>query len=126
MLADELREELEELSESNGLDIDFDYDYPVVIRLTKSMQVRILEALPEQAYFEIKFIVDDVKLEFKGNFNIDEKLLSKFVSKIKKFHYVYLQEQYEQKPNRFKNCIRPIFDTIKGDYVAIVKRHYEG
>jgi hypothetical protein len=126
MLADELREELEELCETNGLDIDFDFEFPVRITIRSDMQIYMLRELPEESHLEVKFLIDDVRLEFKGKFKIDEKLFSKFVTKIKQFHYVYRQEQYEQKPNRFKNCVKPLWQTIKGDYVALVKGHYEG
>jgi hypothetical protein len=126
MLVDALKEELETLCEDNNLNIDFDFEFPIRVTVRKTMQMHMLKPLPEKAYLEFRFLIDDLKFEFFGNFKIDEKLFAKFLNKIKKFHYVYLQEQYEQKPERFKNCIKPLWKTRKGDYVALVKRYYEG
>jgi hypothetical protein len=126
MLTDELKIELEDLCNENNLTVDFDFNHPINMTVRKSMQVRLFEEVPEEAYLRLKFNVDSLAFEFVGNFNLDDKLFSKLASKIKKLHYIFLQEHYAQKNYRFKNCIKPIFNISNGDYVALVKRYYEG
>ncbi|WP_139905641.1 hypothetical protein [Clostridium thermarum] len=126
MLSEDLREELEDLCEENDLTIDFNFDHPIRVTIRKSMQVNLLEPIPEAAYLQFKFGIDKIDFDFVGDFRIDEKLFSKFSSKIKKLHYIYLQEQYAQKGNRYKNGVKVIWTTSSGDKVAIVKGWYEG
>lgn len=61
-----------------------------------------------------------------GEFRLDDKLFSKLANKIKKLHYIYLQEWYAQKANRLKNGIKTMWTTCNGDKVALVKKWYEG
>lgn len=126
MLTDELKIELEELCVENDLTIDFNFNHPISITVKKSMQVNFFKEVPDEAYLRLKFNVDSLDFEFVGNFKLDDKLFSKLASKIKKLHYIFLQEHYAQKTYRFKNCIKPIFSISNGDYVALIKRYYEG
>jgi hypothetical protein len=85
-LIEALKEELETLCEGNYLNIDFDFEFPIRVTIRKTMQTHMLKPLPEKAYLEFRFLIDDLKFEFFGNFKIDEKMFAKFLNKIKKFH----------------------------------------
>lgn len=126
MLSDELKIELQDLCSENALTIDFDFNHPINVTVRKSMQVSLFKEVPNEAYLRFKFNVDLIDFEFVGNFKLEDKLFSKLASKIKKLHYIFLQEYYAQKNYRFKNCIKPIFNISNGDYVALIKRYYEG
>lgn len=126
MLTDDLKLELEEICEENNLIINFNFNYPISITIRKSMQVNLFEDLPEEAYLRLKFLIDQIDLDFVGDFKLDDKLFSKLLNKVKKLHYIYLQEWYAQRVTRFKNCVKPIFKIANGDSVALVSRFYEG
>ena len=126
MLTDELKIELEDICTANELTIDFDFNYPVRITIRKSMQVNLFEELPHEAYLRFKFIIDQIDFDFIGDFRLDDKLFSKLLNKVKKLHYIYLQEWYAQRENRLKNCIKPMWEIENGDSVAIVKKWYKG
>lgn len=126
MLTDELKIELEDICNDNGLTIDFDFDYPIRITVRKSMQIDLFEDLPDEAYLRFKFIIDQIDFDFIGDFRLDDKMFSKLLNKVKKLHYIHLQEWYSQKDNRFKNNIKAMWQIWNGDSVAIVKRHYKG
>lgn len=125
-LTDVLKEELEALCEENKLTIDFSFDHPITVAIRESMQVNLLESVPEAAFLQFKFGIDKIDFDFVGDFRIDEKLFSKFSNKIKKLRYIYLQEQYAQKGNRYKNGVKIMWTTTTGDKVALVKKWYEG
>jgi len=125
MLTEELKIELEEICLKEGLTIDFNYKFPVCITIYQDMQTSLFKDLPEEEYLKLTFKIDEIKIDV-NDFSIDDKLLSKLLGKAKKFHYVYLQEQYAQKPHRFKNCVKPMWTTSKGDTVALITRGYEG
>jgi hypothetical protein len=126
ILTDELKLELEEICDDNGLTIDYDFNYPIRITIKDRMQVNMFDGVPMESYLEFKFSIDQIDLNFAGDFRLDDKLFSKISGKVKKLHYIYLQEWYSQKANRFKNCIKSMWKIASGDYVAIVKSHYEG
>jgi len=126
MLSDDLRIELEELCQDNSLYIDFNFNYPIRITVSTSMQVYLFKELPEEAYLRFRFIIDQIDFDFIGDFRLDDKLFSKLLNKVKKLHYIYLQECYAQRGNRFKNCVKKVFEITGGDYMAIVKKSYEG
>ena len=126
MLSDDLKIELEEICVKNGLHIDFDFNYPIKITVMKSMQIDFFKVIPEAAYLQFSFIIDQIDFDFIGDFKIDNELFSKLLNKVKKFHYIYLQECYKQRGNRFKNCVKKVFEITGGDYMAIVKKSYEG
>lgn len=126
MLTDELKIELEEICTDNGLTIDFNFDYPIQVTVRKSMQINMFEEIPNEAHLRFKFIIDQIDFDFIGDFRLDDKMFSKLLNKVKKLHYIYLQEWYSQKDNRFKNCIKPMWKILNGDSVAIVKKHYRG
>ena len=126
MLTDELKIELEDICTDNGLTIDFNFDYPIRITVRKSMQVNLFEDLPKESYLRFKFIIDQIDFDFIGDFRLDDKTFGKLLNKVKKLHYIHLQEWYSQRNNKFKNCIKPMWEIANGDSVAIVKRHYRG
>lgn len=126
MLSEDLRIELEDICQENDLTIDFNFNHPIRVTVSKSMQVGFYEGVPEEAYLQFKFGIDKIDFDFVGDFRIDEKLFSKLSSKIKKLHYIYLQEQYAQTYNRYKNGVNVMWTISNGDKVALVKKWYEG
>ena len=126
LLTDELKQDLEEICDDNSLTIDYDFNFPIRITIKDRMQINMFDGVPAESFLEFKFKVDQVDLNFVGDFRLDDKLFSKISGKVKKLHYIYLQEQHSQKANRFKNCIKSLWKIASGDYVAIVKRNYEG
>lgn len=126
MLTDELKIELEDICTDNGLTIDFNFDYPIRITVRKSMQVNLFEDLPNEAYLRFKFNIDQIDFDFIGDFRLDDKIFSKLLNKFKKLHYIYLQEWYSQKENRFKNGVKPMWGIVNGGSVAIVQKWYKG
>lgn len=126
MLTDDLKFELEEICQDNELSIDFNFNHPIRITIMSSMQVSFLDGIPEEAFVRWRFGIDKIDIEFVGNFKLDSKLFSKLDSKIKKLHYIYLQEQHAQRENRLKNGVHTMWTTCKGDKVALVKEWYEG
>lgn len=126
LLTDELKNDLEEICDDNSLTIDYDFNFPVRITIKDRMQVNMFDGVPAESFLEFKFSVDQIDLNFVGDFKLDDKLFSKISGKVKKLHYIYLQEWYSQKANRYKNCIKPMWRTANNDYVALVKVHYEG
>jgi hypothetical protein len=126
MLTDDLKIELDDLCQDNELHIDFNFNHPISVTVMNSMQVGFYEGVPDEACVRWKFGIDKIDIEFVGNFRLDAKLFSKLDSKIKKLHYIYLQEQHAQKENRYKNGVHTMWTTCKGDKVALVKGWYRG
>lgn len=126
MLYYELKDELENICNENGLKIDFNLKYPIMITIRNQMQINMFQELPKESYLRFTFLIDQINFNFVGDFKIDDKLFSKLFNKIKKFHYIYLQEWYSQKDYRIKNCIKPLWETSKGDCIAIIKKGFEG
>lgn len=126
MLSEDLKEDIEKLCEENNLTIDFNFNYPITVTIMKDMQTSLIDGIPEEAYLQFKFLIDQIDFNAVGDFKLDSKLLNKILNKVKKLHYIYLQEQYWQKQNRFKNNIKKMFDICNGNYVAIVNKFYEG
>lgn len=126
MITDDLKIELEEICDQNDLTIDFDFKYPINVTVMKRMQLTFFTETPKESYLRFQFTIDHIDFDFVGDFRLDDKLFSKLFTKVKKLHYIYLQEWYEQKENRFKNCVKSMWHISNGDYVAIVKSHYRG
>ncbi len=126
MSTDELKIELEEICDANGLTIDFNFNYPVQIIVRNNMQVNFFDGEPVESYLRFRFIIDQIDFDFFGDFKVDDKLFSKLLNKVKKLHYIYLQEWYKEREDRLQRCIKPLWSIKNGDYVAIVRKHYKG
>lgn len=105
MLSEDLRIELEDICQENDLTIDFNFNHPIRVTVSKSMQVGFYEGVPEEAYLRFKFGVDEVDIEFVGEFRLDDKLFSKLANKIKKLHYIYLSGMH-RKPIDLRMVLR--------------------
>lgn len=122
----EVGEALDKVMGANNLMLDFDANPPYIrARITRKK-----EALPlfgnceeEQAMIEFTF-AEEVNISMIGAMDIDDETFSKLRSLLKKYHYIYLENWYATKDDRYERMSKEVWETAKGDSVVIISKGF--
>jgi len=126
---DDEYEKLEKLCVNNAMEFHVRKDaYPVRFtigpRLIETGQMSLVDEAPQNEV-RMEFVFgEELSVSFVGDFVIDDDLLNKIKSQVKKLHYIWLQIWFRDKNARWERLRKIIAEDENGWNLMYVSRHY--
>ncbi|MDF2889759.1 MAG: hypothetical protein K0R80_126 [Clostridia bacterium] len=121
----EAQEKLKEFIDESGWTIEMNKDsYPITFTFTNGQTSMFADAeeLPEIKFIfksEIQYV-----LNIPDDMRVDEKFFNKLKTLSKEVHRLYLLHWFSEKDKRYSLSWKPMFKTINGDHVGLLKKTY--